>query len=289
MSESIVADFVGRFHADALDRERPVRGRILLSRKRLVLAARRTKTTIPLSAVFDVSVGFVPPDLTDFFNDTVTIAYERRGEKRAAVVEGDGGNVDRFATVLFKALLNGASATVVHPARVGGRVTDASAESARLSLRDRAVAFAGCSTPFAVDLGAVSKVEPRVRNVEGARRRMLELTHLDGGAALTSIVGFDAHRRTNLFGRYVRIEYGRLVEEVEALSHTEAELEVLVALYSTGGDARLGTVLDADPSRITMVLNSLRDAGLVVDADGKTTLTPRGRIAVGAHLERVNA
>jgi len=40
MSESIIADFVGKFNAEVLTRAEPVKGRVLLSQKRLVLAAR---------------------------------------------------------------------------------------------------------------------------------------------------------------------------------------------------------------------------------------------------------
>ena len=60
MSESVVADFVGTFNSEASVRQEPVKGRILLSERRLVLAADEGKVTIPLSSIFDVSVGTVP-------------------------------------------------------------------------------------------------------------------------------------------------------------------------------------------------------------------------------------
>jgi helix-turn-helix protein len=75
MSESVIADFVGQFNASVLERTEPETGRVLLSEKRLVLVTDQGKVTIPLTDIFDVAVGHVPPDLGDFFKSTVTIAF----------------------------------------------------------------------------------------------------------------------------------------------------------------------------------------------------------------------
>ncbi len=77
MEESVVADFTGRLYAPGVDDADPVRGRVLLSQRRLVLATADSRTTIPLSTVFDVVVGTVPGDLRSFFSDSVTLAYDR--------------------------------------------------------------------------------------------------------------------------------------------------------------------------------------------------------------------
>lgn len=123
MSESVIADFVATFNSERSTRAEPVKGRVLLSQKRLVLAADNSKTTIPLSAIFDVAVGHVPPDLGDFFDSTVTVAFEKGDDRFVAVVEADDETIEKFSTVLFKALLNGTDTTVQHPAEIGGRVT----------------------------------------------------------------------------------------------------------------------------------------------------------------------
>jgi len=125
MSETVVADFIGRFHTADVESAEPVTGRILLSHKRLVLATDDFKTTIPLSKVIDVNLGTVPPALAEFFSDTVTIAYADGDSKRTAIIEGKGENVERFKTVFFKVLLSGQTVVVKHTAKRGGRVTDA--------------------------------------------------------------------------------------------------------------------------------------------------------------------
>ena len=132
-------------------------------------------------------------------------------------------------------------------------------------------------------------MQQTTRTLDGTQRAVLEVSHVVDDSALVSLVAVPSSRKTNIFGRFVRLEYSDVREEVRELTHTEEELEALVALYSTGGSANLGTLLDADPAQITMVLNSLREDGLVRDGQGETKLTPKGRVAVTTHLERVNA
>ncbi|MEF8826735.1 MAG: CheF family chemotaxis protein [Halapricum sp.] len=108
MSESIIADFVGSFNSEQSARAEPVKGRILLSQKRLVLASDEGKTQIPLTSIFDVAVGHAPDELGDFFNPTVTVAFERNDRRFVAAIEADGSEtIEKFNTVPFKAILNG--------------------------------------------------------------------------------------------------------------------------------------------------------------------------------------
>lgn len=289
MSESVVADFVGRFHTDDIEGNEPVRGRVLLSRKRLVLAYDGGKTTVPLSSVFDVTVGFVPNELNAFFHDTVTVAFDEQGQKRAAVIEGKGETIDRFAHILFRVLLNETTVTVTHPASVGGRVTGADPQQARLSVKKGAVQLSGQIDSFTIDLSAVTDIQRTTRNVDGSQQPVLEISHVDDGSTLVSIVAVPSGRKTNIFGRFVRLEYSDIREEIRELSHTEEEVEILVTLYSTGGSESLASLLDIDPTQMTMLLNSLREDGLITDTGNVTTLTPKGRVAATMHIERVNA
>jgi hypothetical protein len=64
---------------------------------------------------------------------------------------------------------------------------------------------------------------------------------------------------------------GRSATQVEGDTGTDAWLP--------GEDAQPRRPPDrADPSQVTMALNSLREDGLVVDGEGATRLTPRGRV-----------
>lgn len=289
MPESVIADFVGRVHAADLGSAEPVTGRVLLSRRRLVLATDEGKTTIPLSGVFDVVVGRVPGDLQSFFSDSVTLAFERRGERRTALVEGEPDDMERFTRLLFKALLHGVTVTVRHPAQVGGRVTDASDHTASLTVSPGAVEFGDCPDPFTVDLSAVIDYERTGRTLAGKRRPALVFRHVVDGQTVTSIATVPNERALNVLGRYIKQEYDEAMEDLESFDPTEEQLEVLVSIYSAGGSANIAEVVTGDVTQTSMVLDALREEGLVVDGEAGAALTRKGQMIVTSYLESVNA
>ncbi|WP_435063431.1 CheF family chemotaxis protein [Halobaculum sp. EA56] len=286
MSETVVADFVGRFFAPGVEGDPPT-GRIILSQRRLVLAADGYKETIPLSSVFDVKVGQVPPEMAGYFNDTVTVAYRRDDARAVAAIEGNDTNIDRFATVLFKVLLNGTKALTRHPAKVGGRVVDSDAQKARLDVTHGELAFKG-SDPFTVTLSNVVSVERADRDLGNGKHPVISFRHIEDGTAVTSQVGMTSGRLTNVLGRYIRLRYADVKEELEDVELGEEETEVLVAAYSAGPGVSLAKVVDIEPQRLTMLLNGLIDEGLLVDTEEGTELTAKGRVIVGQRIESVN-
>ncbi len=288
MEESVVADFIGSIHTPDIGRDEPVEGRVLLSQRRIVLATADERTTVPLSAVFDVAVGTVPNDLRSFFSDTVTIAYTRGSNRQTAVVEGEPDDMDRFTRILFKALLRNVSVTVRHPAKVGGRVTDAEDHVAAVTLSPGAIGFVDCPDPFTVDLSTVIDYERTDRTLGGKRRPALVFRHVPETQAVTSIATVPNERALNVLGRYLKLEYEEVKEDVEALDPTEEQLEILVSVYSTGGEASVGDVITGDAAQTSMVLESLREDELVVDGEAGIALTRKGRMAVNTYLESVN-
>lgn len=289
MSESVIADFVGKFNASVVDRREPESGRILLSQKRLVLATDGGKHTVPLSQIFDVAVGTVPSDLGKFFNSTVTIAFKSDDTRHVAAVEADDEKIEKFSTVLFKALLNGTTMTVKHPARRGGRVTDASFHPAKLRLGPQAVEFAGQDSSFEVDLSTVTNFDRARREIGGSEREVLSIRHMEGGQAITSLAAADSSRKMGLLGRYLRLEYSEIVDDLAEIDLSETETELLVAIYSTGPEVSLANVVGSDASQVTMLLSDLEGKGLVVDGPDGPALTAKGRVVVSDKLEDVNA
>jgi helix-turn-helix protein len=291
MSDSVIADFVARFNAEHTAWRDPIRGRILLNRKELVLAASESDTiTIPLSAVFDVAVGQVPPDLGDFFDSTVTVAFERSGSRHVACISADVETIDKFSTVLFKTILTGAETTIRHPARVGGRVTDREFTPAKLSVDRRSVRFLTGEDAVEIALENVTAFDRNTREIAGTDRPVLEVRHMHRGESRMTMATTDSSRTLSILGRYIRLEYAELMADVEDIDLSTVETEILVALYSgagTGG-VSLPAIVDANPQQVTMTLNRLRDEGLVADTDEGTTLTPMGRVVVDNKLEEVN-
>jgi len=283
MSEKVIADFVARFTLDSFDSPEPVTGRIVLSRRRLVLATGDSKTQVALSDIFDVNVGHVPGNLEGFFQDTVTIAHRTDGQRRVAVIEAGSEEVSRFKTVLFKATLNGTETRIKHPARVGGRVTDASFRRARLAIEPGTVKFAA-DEPLTVELANVTYFRKESR--DGGP--VIVLRHAEEGQPVTSEFTLGSERKLNLLGRYLRLEYSELAEEVEDVTTSEEEMEALVAVYSGARSGDLAGTLGLDSSRVTMLLNDLRGKGLVDEGEKGLSLTAQGRLLVSDRIESVN-
>ena len=289
MGESVVADFVGRVHAASFGTDEPVTGRVLLSQRRLVIATDDGKETVPLSRVFDVVVGSVPGDLRSFFNDSVTIAYDGDGSRRSALVEGEPDDMDKFVRVLFKTLLRNVTVTVRHPAKVGGRVTDATDHRASVSVAPGEIRFGNCPEPFAVDLSAVIDYERTDRTLGGTKRPALVFRHVIDERTVTSIATVPNERALNILGRYIKIEYDEAMEDLDSFDPTEEQLEILVSIYSAGGEANIADVVTGDVTQTSMILDSLREADLVADGESGTTLTRKGQMIVSSYLESVNA
>lgn len=292
MSESVIADFVAKFNSENTARGKPVKGRVVLSQRRLVLAANgEDKATIPLSAIFDIAVGQVPDGLGDFFDSTVTIAFERSGSRYVAVIEAGDDTIDKFTTVLFKAILNGTEMTVKHPARVGGRVTDEEYTPARLSLQPKRVRFKTAGGNVDISLSTVTGFDRSTREIGAAATPVLEVRHMDGGQSTLTMAAIDSPRKLSILGRYLRLEYADLTAQLKDIEIGDAEKEVLVALYSGAGGQgmSLANVIDEEPKTVTMLLTRLESDDLVVNSERGTKLTPKGQVVVSNHLDDVNA
>ena len=287
MSESAIADFVTSFIPNTATHAEPVRGRVVMSKRRIVLATEDDKTTIPLKGVFDVQHETAPGDLAEFFDDTVTVGYERDGDRHVAVIEGGGDTVERFVVLVFKGLLNGSNVYVKHPARRGGRITDQSFESGGLAVSDGTVAIKG-GVGARIDISTVTHFERVEREIGGTSRQLLSVRHMGDTGPITTELALDSGRRMNLLGRFIRLRYTHLKQDLEAIDLTDEEIEALVAIYSSGPDANLATVLGVDASQLTFHLNNLIDKGLVEDDEDGTKLTAMGQAAVSEHIEDVN-
>jgi helix-turn-helix protein len=291
MAESVIADFVGSFNSEASTRGEPARGRVVLSQRRLVLAAGEEDTlTIPLSSIFDIAVGHVPPDLGDFFNATVTIAFEKGDRRLVAAVESDNETIEKFSTVLFKAVLNGTAITVKERARVGGRVTGDEFSGAELFLSPGTVEFRRDGGAFELDVETVTEFKRDTREVNGRERPVLLVRHMQDGSAVTTLAAMQSARKMSIFSRYLRLEYSDVMADLEDLELSEAEIELLITNYSSGGvtAGKLAGVLDMESQEVTMLIADLREEGLLEDAEGGPTLTPKGEVVASRYLDEVN-
>ncbi|MFB6183271.1 MAG: CheF family chemotaxis protein [Haloarculaceae archaeon] len=288
---SVLADVRGYFSAEASEWDGPVEGRVLLGRGQLVLAASDDDTvTIPLQSVFDVTVGDKPTFFDPMPGTPVTVAYNDGVDRVAATVSGDENTIEKFATLLFKALLNGTEATIKHPARVGGRVVDSSYRAALLGLDAGAVQFDTDEGPVTVRLDSVVDFDRETRTVDGDDRPVLVVSHMDDGTDLTTLAATDSARTLSLLGRFLRQQYQAVLASLRDLSLSEPETETLATIYAAGDvDVSLASVLGVEPKVVKRILHSLHEKGLIESGETGPTLTAKGQIVVNHYLERVNA
>ncbi|WP_410764982.1 CheF family chemotaxis protein [Haloferax sp. DFSO60] len=296
--EAIVVDFVASFVAGGSTAFEPVKGRVLMSQQRLILATGQSKTAIPITSVFDIAVGQVPPEVEEFFDYTVMVGYITGRTRRTTVIGGDRETIEKFSLYLFRAALNGSQATVKHPARVGGRVMNTERHRSGLHLDYEAVTFPdddGPLTengePFHIDLASVIFFEVLERTTDEQKQLVLSVQHVEQGQTVTSEISLDSRRKMNILGRYLRLVYHWIKSDVRNIEVTEQGLEVLVGLYSAGemaAEVDFSELLGVEQEVLDAELETLNDEGLIGDETLPTSLTPQGRFVVNEEIEDVN-
>ena len=293
MTEDVVADFTGRFffNRGGGGDGTPLNGRIIATKKRLVLVAEEAKETIALSTVVDVNVGTVPNHVKRFFDDTITIGYRTDEGTRSAVIESRGETVEKFVSILFRCLLNGQNVAVKHPARVGGRVTDTSIVPGKIRIDDRRIVVRTRDGEFGFDVENVMSIDRANKIGESDDRVTLVVKHVepDSGLTKTSLIAPTKGQYVNLLARFLRLEFDGLREEIEDVELSNPEQRVLVSVHATGGDIDFTNLLDGDPAYVTNVLNSVKNKDLIVENANGISLTAKGRIIVSERIEDVNA
>ena len=298
VDESIVVDFIANFVAGGNAAFDPVKGRVLMSERRLVLATSSTKTTVPIASIFDIAVGQVPPEVEEFFDYTVMVGYVENDRRKTTVIGGDRETIEKFSLLLFRAVLNGSVALLTHPAKVGGRVMDTPERKSGLHLDYESVWFKGGDItdaedgPVSIDLASVVFFEVVERgggagDVDGTCL-VLSVQHVDDGQTVTSEIAMASRRKMNILGRYLRLIYHWIKSDVRDIDVEEHELEVLVGLYSTSEGIDRASLLDIDEDELDVRLESLHDDGLITDEERPVDLTPQGRFIVNEEFEDIN-
>jgi len=136
--------------------------------------------------------------------------------------------------VLFKAIPNGTETTVKERARVGGRVTSEEYTTAKLFLKPGTVEFRKPDGSFEVSLKTVTDFQRSTREIAGSNRPALNFRHMKDGTAITTEAAMASPRKMAILGRFLRLEYSDLMQEIKDVELTSDKTEILVAMYSTG-------------------------------------------------------
>lgn len=283
MSESVIADFVGRFVRESSGS--PKRGRILLGKQRLVVTDGDEKTTIALKSVFDVTLGLMTPDVAQHFDNGVTVKYAADGDKRSVVIESDRDTLRQFTKVLFRVILNGTKVLVRHPAGERGLVTNASLEKGILYARSDSLEFGKIGDPFAIDHADVVDFEKELRSPDADRQKGVSIEWYRDEQMVRTEVFFASERRAHLLSQLVHLCSEDFEEQVRKTRIRDSEIRILVALYSTGSMHDISELVDIQGKRMDARMSSLQGKGLVKEEGGQYQLTKRGLSAIYSRVE----
>jgi helix-turn-helix protein len=287
---SVLADFTATFNSETETLSTPAEGRILLGSDQLVLAVSDDEQErIPLSAIVDITIGSVPKVFDPLPGTPISIALKHDGKHRSVLIAADEATIEKFATVLFKTMLNGASATIKHPAKLGGRVLDTEYQGGILGVDANAVKFETDDGPVIIKLDGVIDFSQGTQVVDGHKRSVLMVDHVQGDETLTTVAAMESSQQLAILGRLLRREYQKQMESLKELSLSGTETEVLTTIYSTGDrDISLSNVLGIEPKQVKQLLHGLHEEGLIESGDNGPILTAKGQVVVNHYLERVN-
>lgn len=287
MSSEAVTQFTGGLLTDEFDRLEPVEGQIRLESDQLVVATGQETIRIPLEAIINTTVGSVTEAIEEAFEDSIALAYKRDETTKRAVIGGPTDAIATFRTRLFKTIIGTQPALVKHPAKRGGRLTNADVTKMRMRLGDGAVQFSDGEAVATIDVGDVIGVDHEHREFRETQRPTLAVDHTSNGATLTTFLTLPQKRDLTLLSQFIELNYTQVADDVSELDLSMMETQAIVALYSAGGSAPLEMVLTGEDSQDDL-LETLENQRLVINDDDELQLTSRGEVAVTEEIETVN-
>ncbi len=230
-------------------------GRILLSNRRLVLASSEGKRTIPLSNISSLK------NRRDADNAMAPVSGYFSVQVGADVHLVAPSDVDEFEAALYDALVDDEVVLVRHPAVEGGVVRDTEWERGQLSVGPATVGIGVASGQFVeVEVEDVGGVDVGERNVRGSTRRVLEVEHTveDGTSVQTHVSGSSQHVAV----LESLVSKGPTVD-VEDIDLSDAERQVLMALYSGVSPFEIPGFVGMDVEDVEAVFDRLVETGVL--------------------------
>lgn len=178
---------------------------------------------------------------------------------------------------------------VIHPAKRGGRVLDTPPAAGRLTISRRTIRVekvARMIGTLRIRFTDILGVGRRRRSINGTRVETVGVRHLDPPATVyTTEFSVWDDREHKLFTRFLRRYYRKQKRQIADVELSEAQLELLVTLYSAVGDIDIESILRKSTADITELFGPLREAGLISGGAIGSMLTGRGYMLVGERID----
>jgi helix-turn-helix protein len=251
-------------------------GRILLSNKRIVLATKQGKRTLPLSKLTSVTASQMNQPLAQV--DSYTKVQAGRDVWLISTADAD------FSDTLYRALLDQIVVLVKHPAVKGGVVQETGWDKARFKLdedNEDTINLAIASGTFVeLDINDVGTVEEKEKQIRGDKRPLLEVEHtVEGTSVETHISGSGRH--VSLIEGLVR--QGEQRNSADDVELSDDETQVLMALYSGISPFKIPEFVDMEIEAVEDVYERLLEQDILepVRTRREVQLEARGRSIAG--------
>jgi len=274
--EQKLADTQGKFVQVVTDGRKVadlewLRGRIILSSKRLVLVSSDGKRTIALSKIQsmknrkDADNALAP--VNGYFSLQIGADVHLVGPKA----------IDEFERQLYNALLDQEVVLVKHPAVEGGVIQDSTWEKGQLNIEPDEIDLGVASGRFVeIDVADVGGLAKTKKTVTGQERHVLEVEHtVQGGTSVETHVSGAARHIAILESLASK---GHLAE-ADDLDISGRERQVLMALYSGVSPFEIPDFVGMDVDEVEDIFDSLIDQGVLTETRVRreVTLKARGR------------
>jgi len=256
--EETLADQKGKFTQVVKDgRKVPdidwIPGRVILSNKRLVLVSNQGKRTIPLSKVATIKSREEARPMADV-SSYISIQVE---EDVTLIAPQDHAEMEHE---LYSAVLDGEVAIAKHPAVKGGVIQDTEWQKGRVAIDEGAVGLALASGEFVeIEVDDVGGVDRREGEVMDEQRQIIEVEHTVGNAAVETHITGDRREVNILAGR---LQQGGAAD-AENVDLSNAELEVLMALYSGVSPFQIPEFVGMEVDRVEAIYDQLIEQGVL--------------------------
>lgn len=273
-----------RFASSSLLAGRPRGGRVVIGQSELALAAHgggeiTAATVVPLDAVRDLAFEWAPDRLAEIFETTIGLAFRPGDDREVAVIEIPPGRLREFTDTLAEGLLDGVTVVAKHPARVGGRITDAEPKRFALSITEGSLELApapGRAPEASIPLADVTDVERDARTIDDVGRGLAIEYVQPRSQPLRTVLAPTAERDRTLLERYLRWDRDRRSRQATDVSLDQTHEDILEVIQTTSGAKDIAQLLGLGPAELSDLVEDLADAGFVHDTPDGVHLTGMG-------------
>ncbi len=234
------------------------------------------KNAIPLKEIEDIEIVQIDGKEAIRIKKEVDFYFNFK-EKQRSVFRYLAFNLksDRFAVYFLS------------PAFRGGVFVNTSKwEKGYLSVTERAIWFLSPTKQLRIPIDAIGSVKGDIRTVGKKERRVLAVTHIDGGEVVVSFV-LCPETTLEMLQEYLR-KIINLQKPKEKLS--EIEEQVLQMVYTGVDSSNIESILGISTDELNAIYDKLISLGLVrvVKVRKEVELTPKGVAIVSELVEKVS-